>query len=151
MAPIYHLGQQQCYKYYLGLGNRSIFCPYSSVGNTITFDVVEDTGSNLVSNVSFIEALACPSLNACIFPVSQLVIEAKRGGQCTAVRGIDAPNIPPIRGGGECCTDCPGLGNRSTFYPYSSVGNISTITIVFSLLSMGGGGGHLTSCTALVV
>ena len=48
-----------CYKDYLGLGNRSVFYPYSSViGNTFTFDVVQITGSNLTSNVSFTETLA---------------------------------------------------------------------------------------------
>ena len=46
----------------LGLGcNRSVFYPYSSVGDTFTFDIVEDTVSNLTSNVSFIETLACVS------------------------------------------------------------------------------------------
>ena len=48
----------ECYKDYLGLGNRSIFYPYSSVGATFTFDVVQVTGSNLTSNVSFTETLA---------------------------------------------------------------------------------------------
>ena len=40
------------------LGNRSIFYPHSSVGDTFTFGVVQVTGSNLTSNVSFTETLA---------------------------------------------------------------------------------------------
>ena len=40
------------------MGNRSVFHPYSSVGNTFTFDVVHVTGSNLTLNPSFTEALA---------------------------------------------------------------------------------------------
>ena len=35
---------------------------YSSVGNIVTFDVVQVTGSNLTPNVSFIETLARASL-----------------------------------------------------------------------------------------
>ena len=43
---------------YPELENRSIFYPYSSVGKiTFMFDVVEDTGSNLTSSLSFIERL----------------------------------------------------------------------------------------------
>ena len=41
-----------CYKDYPGLGNQSVFYPYSSVGKPVTFDVVQVTGSNLTSNVS---------------------------------------------------------------------------------------------------
>ena len=52
-----------CYKDFPGLGDRSVFYPYSSVGNTFTFDVVEDTASNLTSHVYFIETLARASLN----------------------------------------------------------------------------------------
>ena len=51
----------KCYKDCPRLGNRSIFYPYSS-GNTFTFGVVEDIGSNLTSNISFIETLARASL-----------------------------------------------------------------------------------------
>ena len=47
-----------CYKDYPGLGNRSIVYPCSSAGTTLTFGVVEDTGSNLTSDVSLIETLA---------------------------------------------------------------------------------------------
>ena len=57
-----------CCNNYPGLGNRSVFYPYiySSGSNTFTFGVVEDTGSNLTSNFSFIETLARASLNAYI-------------------------------------------------------------------------------------
>ena len=51
---------------YPGQGNRSILYPYSLVGNTLTFDVVEDTGSNLTSSVSSMEALARAPLNSSI-------------------------------------------------------------------------------------
>ena len=47
-----------CCKDYPGLSNRSVFYPYSSGGNTITFDVVYVAGSNLTPNVYFIETLA---------------------------------------------------------------------------------------------
>ena len=40
------------------LGNRSFFHPDSEVGNTFAFDVVEDTDSNLTSNVFYIETLS---------------------------------------------------------------------------------------------
>ena len=53
----------KCCKDYLGLGYRSVFYPYSSVGNTFTFDVVQVTGSNFTSNVSFTETLARAHLN----------------------------------------------------------------------------------------
>ena len=50
----------KCYKAYPGLGNRSIFYLGSSVGKTITFDIVEDTSSNPASNTSFKKnACAC--------------------------------------------------------------------------------------------
>ena len=45
-----------------------------------------------------------------------------RVGQSAAVYGTDAPSIPPLRAGEECNEDYPGLGNRSVFYPCSSVG-----------------------------
>ena len=34
------------------------FAPIAPVGSTFTFDAVEDTGSKLTSNVSFIKTLA---------------------------------------------------------------------------------------------
>ena len=43
---------ERCYKDYPGLGNRSVFYPYSSIGNTSKFDVFKVTSSNLTSNVS---------------------------------------------------------------------------------------------------
>ena len=66
-----------CYKDYPGLGNRSVFYPYSSVGNTLTFDVVQVTDSNLTSKVSFTETLARAHLKKHIFLVPQVM---KRGG-----------------------------------------------------------------------
>ena len=65
------------HKRYPGLGNRSIFYPYSPVGNTLSFDVVEDAGSNLTSYVSFIETLARASLKTHISLVPQVL---KRSG-----------------------------------------------------------------------
>ena len=65
-------GGGERYKDFSGLGIRSIFYLYSSVvGNTFTFDVAEDTASNLSQNVSIIEALAGASLGPQIL---------KRGG-----------------------------------------------------------------------
>ena len=56
------VARHQCCQDYLGLGNRSIFYPHSSVPgryrNTFTFYVVQVTGSILTSNVSFTEMLA---------------------------------------------------------------------------------------------
>ena len=45
------------YNVYPGLGNGSISYRRSSVGNTPTFDVVEDTGSNPTSDVFFSKRL----------------------------------------------------------------------------------------------
>ena len=90
------------YKDYPGLGivDRS-FTPtwYSSVGNTFTFHAVEDTGSNLNSNASFLQTLARASLKPHL-PGSP-GIETKRTGQRTAVDGTDAPKIPSFRAGGS--------------------------------------------------
>lgn len=47
-----------CFKAYPWLGYRSIFYPAGSAGSTFTFDVVDDTGSNLTSNINFVETLA---------------------------------------------------------------------------------------------
>ena len=103
--------------FYPGLGNRSVFHPYSSVGNTFfTFDVVENTDSNPTSNVSFEETLARASLKTHL-PGSS-VIETKRVGQRTVVYGTDTPTISPFGGGGGCFEEYPGQGNRSVFYPY---------------------------------
>ena len=66
-----------CYKDYLGLGDRSIFYPYSSVGKTVTFDVVQVTGSNLMSNFYFTETLARAHLKKHISLVPQVM---KRSG-----------------------------------------------------------------------
>ena len=67
-----------CCKDYIGLGNRSVFYPYSSVGNTFTFDVAQVTGSNLTSNVSVTETLARAHLkNTYISLVPQVL---KRSG-----------------------------------------------------------------------
>ena len=62
------------------------------------FDVVEDTGSNLALNVSFIETLARASLKKTYlagFPGT----ETERVGQRTAVYGTHAPKSPPFRRG----------------------------------------------------
>ena len=85
-----------CYKDFAGQGNRSIFYPYSPVGNTSTFDV-KVTGSKLTSDVYFRETLARASLKTRI-PGSP-GNETERVGQCTDVYGPDAPNIPPFAGG----------------------------------------------------
>ena len=66
---------------YPGLGNRSICSPCSSAGSTLTFDVVEDTGSTLTSNVSFIETLARASLKTYQVPgISLVPVVVKRSG-----------------------------------------------------------------------
>ena len=54
--------QMYSYKDYPRVGNRSVAHPHSSVGTTFTFGVVQVTGSNLTSSVSFIETLARASL-----------------------------------------------------------------------------------------
>ena len=53
-------GEGECHKAYPRPGNRSIFYPGSSVGNTITFVIVEDTSSNPTSVLGFF--LVPPSL-----------------------------------------------------------------------------------------
>ena len=111
---VYVIIIRQCYKDYPGMGNRSIFYPYSSVGNTFTSDVVQVTGSNLTSNVYFIETLARASLKPHI-PGSPSN-ETKRVGQRADVYGFDAPKHPAVQRGAECYKDYPGLGNRSAFY-----------------------------------
>ena len=77
-----------CYKDYHGLGSRSIFYPYSSVGNTIPFDVVQVTGSNPTSNVSFTETLARAPNKKTQLPGSP-GNNTKRVGQHTDVYGSD--------------------------------------------------------------
>ena len=73
----YQLFLPACYKDYSGQGDRSIVYPYSSVGNTFTFDVVQVTGSNLTSSVSFTETLARAHLKKHISLVPQVM---KRSG-----------------------------------------------------------------------
>ena len=68
----------------------------------VTFDVVEDTGSNLALNVSFTQTLARASLNTeHIHLPGSPGIGTKRFGQRTAVCGTNAPMIPPFKGGGS--------------------------------------------------
>ena len=116
-----------CYKDYPGLGNRSKRYPYSSVGNTFTFDVVKDTGSNLTSNDSFIETLARASLQT-YHPDYPNRYWNEAGRSAYGRTRYRNPQNPAVQRGGECYKDYPGdylgLGNRSIFYPYSSVGNI---------------------------
>ena len=76
---------------------------YSSVGNNFTFDVVEDSGSNLSLNVSFTETLARTSPKS--YPPASPGIETKPVGQRTAVYGTDAPTI---RGRGTVVRIAPG-------------------------------------------
>ena len=72
---------------YVGLGSiRSVFHPYSSVGNTSTFGIVEETGSNLTSNVSFMETLRVSTTKN--LPGSP-GIDPKRVGQRTAAHPKD--------------------------------------------------------------
>ena len=72
----------------------------SSVGSTFItfFVVVQVTGSNLTSNVSFTETLARAYVPEKHLPGSP-GSETKRVGQRTDVYGSDAPNILPFRGG----------------------------------------------------
>ena len=68
--------------------------------NTFTIDVDEDTGSNLNSNVFFVETLARASLKACL-PGSP-GIETTRTGPRTAVCGTRyryVLKVPLSRGG----------------------------------------------------
>ena len=65
----------------------------------IAFDTAEDTGSNLTSNVSFIETLA-RAFNKTCFPGSPGV-ETTRVSERTAVYGTDAPTISRRSEGGE--------------------------------------------------
>ena len=62
--------------------------------------------------------------------------ETERVGQrpdVYLVYGSDAPKIPPFRAGEESCfKDYPRLGNRSIFYPYSSVGNTFTLISILA-------------------
>ena len=77
----------------------SIFYPFSSVGKIITFDVVEDTDSNLPSDVCFMKTLARESLK--IYLPGSPGIKPKRVGQRTAVYGgTDGPKIQSFTGGG---------------------------------------------------
>ena len=115
-----------CCKDYVGLGNRSIsYYPYSSVGNTFTFDV----GS---VNVSFTETLARAHLKNTRLPGSP-GNETKRVGRRTDVYGPDAPKIPPFRAGESIESreeykdfTLSWVINRSFTPPYSSVGNTFT-------------------------
>ena len=72
------------------------------MGQTFTFDVVEDTGSNLTSNSFLAETLARAvpeDTPPCGFPG----IETKRVGPRTAAYGTDAPKEPADqREGGGC-------------------------------------------------
>ena len=83
---------------YLGLGNRSIFYSYSSVGNTFTFDVVQVTSSNLTSIVIFTETLARANLNKTHIPGSP-GNETKRVGQRTDEYSSDDPKTRRSEGG----------------------------------------------------
>ena len=117
---------EECYKDHPGLGDRSIVYPYSSVGDTFTFDAVEDTGSNLASNVSFIGTLARASLNAYVVGSSGIDIAGKSANGRIRYRRHKDPAVPRE---GECCKDHPGLGNRSIFYSGSSVASTFTRAI----------------------
>ena len=124
-------GPIKCYKDYPGLGNRSVFYPCSSVGNSITFDVVQVTGrtSLLTSNVSFTETLPRAHLKKHTHLPGSPGNETNRVGQRTDVCiRFRRRKDPAVQRGGECYKDYPGLGNRSVCYPYSSVGNTFTQT-----------------------
>ena len=89
-----------CYKDYPGLGSRPVCYPCSSVGNTFTFGVLDDTGSSLTSSISFIEALARAFPEHTCLPSSPGA-ETKRIGRRTVAYGTDAPTMPPFRGVGS--------------------------------------------------
>ena len=84
----------------LGLGNRSIFHPYSSVGDTFTFDVDGRTRvrNSLRTFLSQKRLRVRPLKHISLVPQ---VLKMTRVGQRTAVDGTDAPNIPPLRERGE--------------------------------------------------
>ena len=86
-----------CYKDCPGLGIRSIFYPFCSAGNTLTFDVVKDTGSNLTSNAYYIETLGRAPVKAHL--PGSAGIATKRVGKRSVVYGTDAPKLSLFRGG----------------------------------------------------
>ena len=105
----------------LSLGNRSVSYPPSSVGNAITFDVVEDTGWNLTSSVSIIR-------NACVCgPYRRISLgpQVLKRIEQVSVRPYTVPTPHTFRcseGGKESVTRITlGWVNRTVFYPYSAV------------------------------
>ena len=111
-------GSGTCCKDYPVLGYRSVFYPYSSVGNTFTSGIGEDTCSNLASDVSFLEnACACgPETDTRYLPGSP-GSETKRVGQRTDVYVADAPQIPPFRGGESVVRNILGWVTDQSFTP----------------------------------
>ena len=67
------------------------------MGNTFTFDAIEDTGSDLISNLTLIKTLSRASQK--IYLPGSHSIETKRVDQRTAVYGTDASKLPPFRVG----------------------------------------------------
>ena len=105
-------------------------CPGTRTRKRFTFDF-EGTGSNITSNVSFREALACAFVPEHIYLPGSPGIETSRVGQRTAVYGAEAPNIPPFRGGESVIMITLGWGIDRSFTPiaqYSSAGNTFTST-----------------------
>ena len=93
---------EQCYKAYPGLGNRSIFYPGSSVGNTITFGIVEDTSSTPTSNISFKRNARAYVIYHKHVSLSPQVLDRSSGSTYDLIRrpaNRYVPKIPPFQGG----------------------------------------------------
>ena len=116
-----------CCKDCSGLGNRSVFHPYTIAQQAAPSYLTSSRGYAFEPHFErfflWKKRLRMRSLKT--YLPGSLCIEKKRAGQRTAVYGTDTRNTPPSRGG----EDYPGLGSRSIFYPYdSSVGNTFTST-----------------------
>ena len=121
---------RKCYKAYPGLGNRSIFYPGSSVGSTVTFGVDGRTRVQIPLRTFFSKNCLRARLITNMSPwVPRFWIEVWVGTYDRIRRPVNryVPKIPPFQGGENVIRLYPGLGNRSIFYPGSSVG--STITV----------------------
>ena len=127
------------YTAYPGAGNRLIFYPGSSAGSTVTFGIVKKTSSNPTSNIYFKRnACVCALLLKNVFLGPQ---DLDRGfgrhvRPYTETRQPIRPKDPAVpRKNVIPGKAYPGLGNRSIFYPGSSVGSIVTFGVVGSTAS----------------
>ena len=130
---IWRRRQDKCYKAYPGLGNRWIFYLGSSVGSTITFGVVGRTRVRIPLRTFLLKEMLARASYYKHVSLGPQDLDRSLGRHVpgtTAVYGdpsTDTSQRSRRSKGGKCCKAYPGLGNRSIFYPGSSVG--STITI----------------------